>query len=113
MHEPLDPLTMLHNGIGDGLGTQHICFEEEFVVVNRARHMRLGGHMNNDIRLRNECVHEFAVANIAVPEFIASRPHRPVRAVLYVPSVSKGIYYKQPVVRIFLIKMSDKVAADK
>ena len=78
--------------------------------------MRLGGKVDNDIRLRHKRIHDFAVSYIAVPEtnttimiiFIQI-----YRKIVNMPGVCKSVKDYNFIIRVFFIDMPDKIASYK
>ena len=68
MNEALDALDVRQHRVGDHLRAEHVGLEEMVVVVDRPRDVRLGGEVDDDVRLLDQAVDQRGVAHVAVPE---------------------------------------------
>src|SRR2546423_11044395 len=63
--EALYTVAVFDDRVGDRLRSQNVSLEKQTVVVDRARDVRLRSHMNHYVPLRDQSVHQLAVAHVA------------------------------------------------
>ena len=63
--------------------------------------------------MRNERVHQVAVAHIAMPELISARTEGAFRTILHVARIREDIENDDSVVRILVVQIANKIGANE
>ena len=107
---------VFEHGVRDDLCPEDIGLEEVVIVVNRARDVRLGGEVHDDVGLLDQRIDERRVADIPIPELhaavvrLSAEPHRQV---LKAARVREQIQNQNPAVRMGVVQVVDEVTADE